>query len=290
MDNPKPKLTLRKKIIFAALAAIGCFLVAELVARLLVAPRDLTHQEHRKTIDVLGLPALNDTMEFDPFLFWRLKENLQDLHIDGKIKDNEIDFSISTHNHLRSPPIAETKSRYRIMAIGDSCTFGLGVNDDQTWPAQLQAKIDKEGYDAEVINAGVPGYTAYQGMRYLRRDGLKLKPDLVVASFGFNDFDLWASRSDPQTARYLGLRRWESIFIKSRLYLGFRNVIKRLRDPSTGAGTVKVRSKSTGETQTRRRRLSEREFATALQYIRRACEENDIKLVAYFCYPAWFGG
>lgn len=279
MNKPKPKLTLRKKILFAGLAVIGCFVVAEVAARLVVAPQDLTHQEHRRTIDVLGLPALNETMEFDSFLFWRLKKDVPGLRIAGKIRNNEIDFAVTTHNHLRSPPVAETKSRYRILAIGDSCTFGLGVNDDQTWPAQLQAKLDREGYQAEVVNAGVPGYTAFQGMRYLHRDGLKLKPDVVVASFGFNDFDLWASRSDVQTARYLALRRWELILVRSRLYLGLRNGIKRLKDPSTGKGMVKVKSKSTGEIQVRRRRLSEGEFEATLQYIKKTCDENDVKLV-----------
>jgi acyl-CoA thioesterase-1 len=45
----------------------------------------------------------------------------------------------------------------RIVAIGSSQTAGQGVSPSAAWPAQLQAMLQKKGYDAQVTNAGVNG-------------------------------------------------------------------------------------------------------------------------------------
>jgi lysophospholipase L1-like esterase len=69
----------------------------------------------------------------------------------------------------------------------------------------------------------VPGYTAFQGLRFLRDKGLALEPDLVVATFGFNDADsTWASRSDAETAQRLARRGWDAPLMHSRLYAGLK--------------------------------------------------------------------
>ena len=44
----------------------------------------------------------------------------------------------------------------RIAAVGDSTTFGWGLADDETWPAQLTAELARRGHAVEVLNAGVP--------------------------------------------------------------------------------------------------------------------------------------
>ncbi|HWP64990.1 MAG TPA: GDSL-type esterase/lipase family protein [Candidatus Limnocylindria bacterium] len=78
--------------------------------------------------------------------------------------------------------------RLRILAIGDSCTFGWGVAQDDAYPQQLQARLDESTPGRyRVINAGVPGYTSQHGVRYLRERGLALRPAVVVAGYGFND-------------------------------------------------------------------------------------------------------
>ncbi|MFT5128426.1 MAG: lysophospholipase L1-like esterase, partial [Rhodothermales bacterium] len=54
------------------------------------------------------------------------------------------------------------------------------------------------------INAGVPGYSLFQGWRYLEAEGLGYEPDLVVLNFGWNDYSAWDNRSDQahyETAR-----------------------------------------------------------------------------------------
>lgn len=143
-------------------------------------------------------------MVFDPTLFWRLRDELRDFPVRGRMERNEIDFTVGTERGLRRVPGADASGSsgetFDILALGDSCTFGLGVDDAETWPSQLQDLLgDIES--ARVTNAGVPGYTAYQGRRLLETRGDELKPDLVVATFGFNDVDVWGSQSDLETAR-----------------------------------------------------------------------------------------
>ena len=73
-----------------------------------------------------------------------------------------------------------------IVAFGDSLTAGLGVTPDDSYPAQLQAKLRAEGYAYRVVNAGVSGDTTAGGLR--RVDwALKNKPDIAIIALGAND-------------------------------------------------------------------------------------------------------
>src|SRR5215203_4270696 len=58
-------------------------------------------------------------------------------------------------------------SRPRIVAFGDSLTIGLGLLEQEAYPALLQKKIDDAGYHFEVVNAGVSGDTSASGLRRL---------------------------------------------------------------------------------------------------------------------------
>jgi lysophospholipase L1-like esterase len=210
-------LSLPKKVAFSAIAVIGALGLLEGMARLaLSAPTAPTFEEHGRLIRVLGLPALNDILEFDPVLFWRLKPELRGFRVEGRIRDHPMDFRVTTHRSLRSPEVG-ARTRFRVLALGDSCTFGIGVEDGETWPAHLERRLRESGVDAEVVNAGVPGYTAFQGKRFLETRGLELAPDLVIVTFGFNDADDGMPQSDLETARALAQRDWTSVLSKSRL-------------------------------------------------------------------------
>jgi acyl-CoA thioesterase-1 len=81
---------------------------------------------------------------------------------------------------------AATNDRPRIVAFGDSLTAGLGVAAEETYPAQLQRRLDSQGLPYRVINAGVSGDTTAGGLR--RVDWvLKSRPDIVILELGAND-------------------------------------------------------------------------------------------------------
>ncbi|MEP6934146.1 MAG: arylesterase [Nitrospirota bacterium] len=73
-----------------------------------------------------------------------------------------------------------------IVAFGDSLTAGLGVSQDQSYPAHLQRKLDAAGYAHRVVNAGVSGDTTAGGVRRVSW-ALNCKPTIVILELGGND-------------------------------------------------------------------------------------------------------
>jgi lysophospholipase L1-like esterase len=98
---------------------------------------------------------------------------------------------------LRGPETSKAKPAgvRRIAVLGDSFTFGYGVNDDETWPAALQRALDRapDGGPAprapryEVLNCGVPAYDTEQEVRLLGGRILDFEPDLVLFGWYIND-------------------------------------------------------------------------------------------------------
>jgi acyl-CoA thioesterase-1 len=77
-------------------------------------------------------------------------------------------------------------ARPRIVAFGDSLTIGLGLLEQEAYPALLQRKIDDAGYKFEVINAGVSGDTSAGGLRRLDW-ALEGDVKVLIVGFGGND-------------------------------------------------------------------------------------------------------
>jgi lysophospholipase L1-like esterase len=79
----------------------------------------------------------------------------------------------------------------RVLAIGDSYTFGAYVHNQEDYPARLEQYLNQRyaatGPRFQVLNAGVPGYTIADQLAYMRDKGLRLDPDLVIVGFYTND-------------------------------------------------------------------------------------------------------
>ena len=73
-----------------------------------------------------------------------------------------------------------------IVAVGDSLTAGYRVAEDLAYPAILQQRLDRDGYNLEVINAGISGETSSGTLARLEWI-LTLKPDIVILETGAND-------------------------------------------------------------------------------------------------------
>ena len=89
---------------------------------------------------------------------------------------------------------ADKREAYRIVALGESTTFGVTLNaEDRPWPELLEDMIRerlKPRRPVEVINAGVFSYTLANNLHRLPHDILPLKPDMVISYHGINGFPL----------------------------------------------------------------------------------------------------
>jgi acyl-CoA thioesterase-1 len=96
--------------------------------------------------------------------------------------------SETSAEHESASPAASGKGDDRpvIVAFGDSLTSGLGVDPDKNYPAKLQKRLDVEGYQYRVVNAGVSGDTSDQGLNRLQ-SVIDLHPAIVIVELGAND-------------------------------------------------------------------------------------------------------
>jgi lysophospholipase L1-like esterase len=80
---------------------------------------------------------------------------------------------------------------FRILAIGDSVTFGFGVRLEDSYPKRLEALLNASRNTAadrvEVLNAAVPGTALVSYLKTLRQEGPSLQPDLILVGIVLND-------------------------------------------------------------------------------------------------------
>ena len=85
----------------------------------------------------------------------------------------------------------------KVVALGDSLTAGLGLPANQSFPAKLEAALKARGHDVTVVNAGVSGDTASDGLARLDWS-VGDDANAVIVELGAND----ALRGlDPATTR-----------------------------------------------------------------------------------------
>ncbi len=95
--------------------------------------------------------------------------------------------------------------RYRIVvAFGDSIVEGF--QQPEGWPEILGRDLAGRYGGVSVLNAGISGHTAEDGLKRLRRDVLVHQPDLVLIAFGLNDMKkgVSLSRFDEDLAGIVG--------------------------------------------------------------------------------------
>ena len=94
----------------------------------------------------------------------------------------------------------------RILVIGDSVSFGVGVPPDSIFSAVLERRLRDIEPTVEVINMGVAGYLASEEMIILRRLGLDREPDILIWQLHLNDLIVIENLGTP-TMR-TGIPRW----------------------------------------------------------------------------------
>ncbi|MBU1201530.1 MAG: SGNH/GDSL hydrolase family protein [Nanoarchaeota archaeon] len=77
---------------------------------------------------------------------------------------------------------------FRILVLGDSVTYGVYVNQNNTYVKELEYLLNMDSrIKYEVINAGVGGYNTYQEFVWLDNIGRLYHPDMILVGYDYSD-------------------------------------------------------------------------------------------------------
>lgn len=98
------------------------------------------------------------------------------------IKTPEFTYTVETNSlGVRDREFTLAKqAATRIVALGDSFTYGWGVDIENSWPKELERLLQAAGHDAEVLNLGCPGASVDQYADVAEKVLPLLKPDVVL--------------------------------------------------------------------------------------------------------------
>jgi lysophospholipase L1-like esterase len=181
-------------------ALLGLLIAEALVAVLVPAPGGGIHFVARA-----GSCCL-----LDPRLIWVFRPGASGTWESDEFREVTTINSLGMRDHEIGPKRA---GEFRILAIGDSFTYGHGVQLEESWPKVLERRLSADVPDdrtVSVLNAGQPGYGLDQVFESFRVRRLDLEPDLVLLGLHSTDvtedadkplFDLRDGRLVPVDAR-----------------------------------------------------------------------------------------
>lgn len=149
---------------------------------------------------------------YDPELIWRPRP-------DGEVFNGQ-----GYRGKLLT--LDQQRSEARIFAIGDSNTLGWSGKDGPHWPKYLDQLLNQKGKPSIVINAGVYGYSSYQGLRRFK-ESLAFHPDIVLISFGANDAHRTLMSDADFASQKIRTSHWDKTLMKARLGQMFLAVLDK---------------------------------------------------------------
>ena len=159
-----------KRLALASITLLIALFAAELIVRTVVyVPR--------------GTPYVAE----NPDTVYISKPNISGHHI----SPGEFNYPFQTSSlGFRSAELgAGPAATPRILCLGDSFTFGVGASDPETWPAQLEVKLNVAGKKIEVVNAGVMGWGLAEYWIWTSAKAAQLAPNLIVVGCHASDWE-----------------------------------------------------------------------------------------------------
>ncbi len=210
----------------------------------------------------------------DQKLLWRFKPNIHAVYQDVEVYINSLGF--------RSKEFAskENADSIRVFCMGASPTFGWGVPFDYIYSQNLEDMLRKvyKTKRIDVINAGIIGYSSYQGALLLEKQILNFSPDVVTIPYLINDVDRNRFfRSDGRPDKELEYQSRYVVYIrnvlsKSRIYRLIQSGINQLFFRRMISGSH--RSVKLPEI-----RVSIDDYSQNLKKMVEICKKNNIKVV-----------
>ena len=166
----------RKKLLAVAIASLVSLLLGEAGLRLFgikplyVNPEQATFWQYHSRLGWHHRPGQN-----------------------GRFAKQQFDTSVEINQHGlrdRDYPLQRVEGMERVLVLGDSFTWGFGVEQEQIFTEVIENSTE----DVEVINAGVSGFSPDQELIWLQEQGMRFQPDLVLLVLSGND--VWGNHQE----------------------------------------------------------------------------------------------
>jgi lysophospholipase L1-like esterase len=170
-SSTTPRIGILGKIGAASMAVVVSMVLCEIAARIMY-------------------PTPPEPMR-EPQIMYRADPEVGFIHVADQ--KGWQDDGLATINSLglrgELPETPKPAGRLRVLAIGDSTTFGWGVADDETYVIQLERMLEEQmpGRSIDVINGGVGAYDLKHETRLLKHFAPTLEPDVVIVGLFWND-------------------------------------------------------------------------------------------------------
>lgn len=174
MTGTRPSSFLRDSLLILAISA-AALLAAELAVRLFL-PQDY------RTTSPNGTPV-----GMDDSVLGHLNRPGAHVILDGPEFTVEYRVGGQGFRDTVVHPIPKPEGVLRILLLGDSFTWGAGVEYGRIWPVVFERKCREAGLRCDIIKAGVSGYDTRQEVLYLERLLPEYRPDVVILTFLPND-------------------------------------------------------------------------------------------------------
>jgi len=197
---------LRRRLPELLLTAVSCLFVLGVLASLESWLRLRTGGAPDAVVDLARLHRYSETLGWEPRPLARYCES-------------GVCTSINERGYRGRLVGANGGSTPRVLILGDSVAFGLGVGDDDTFSHRLA----QDG-SLQTFNLAVQGYGPDQSLIRMEQEGLALRPDVVIMNFCLdNDFADTAVDTflyGPQPKPYFVLSRGELLKHDDHLRIG----------------------------------------------------------------------
>jgi len=162
-----PNLTLS---VFALFGCIVAIILAEITARIFVPQWAPTREERAKF------------WTYDELLGWAHTPNQR-----GRFnhQDFSVEVVINSHGMRDNEYSVDRTQKKRMLILGDSFGWGFGVEHQE----RFSEILENTHSNWEIVNASVSGYGTDQQFLFLKKNGLILKPDVVLLLFYGNDYE-----------------------------------------------------------------------------------------------------
>ena len=193
--SARPGLTRRKKLLFSVVVCLGFAVLVEALVRIgffvgdRFSPYYLTFgfvpDIERHSNERTGYTT------FQPNSVYRYK-SARDVTI--KMHINSDGFR-DPEDFIKPKP----QGTFRVIALGESSTFGLANSDENTYPAILERRLQERMPDwkVEVYNLGIPHFRSNHILAAARAELRSLEPDIVTLYAGYNNAMVLPTASQP---------------------------------------------------------------------------------------------